>query len=206
MNLGQTRSDKQTKRKARKLQSAKSEPSFKQINRPAKATKPVLKVKLHKAEIPWKMYRKRTSTDESTELIRKVTGLLNKLTSNNFDKLAKQFADLNIDTVDKLVKLVELIFNRIIDELTFLKMEFELEYAARLCSVYTKLCNHLINIQVQGEGDNQIKFLDLLSERLVEYRERDQHIGTSERDQQLETGICCLIRNVVELRNNGWTK
>ncbi len=48
-------------------------------------------------------------TEESQQLYHKFQGILNKLTFKNFDVLAMQARQLDINTVDELMKIVDML-------------------------------------------------------------------------------------------------
>ncbi|XP_023168986.2 eukaryotic translation initiation factor 4 gamma 1 isoform X3 [Drosophila hydei] len=67
------------------------------------------------------------STHEKDELVRKVRGILNKLTPERFDTLVEEIIKLKIDTPDKMNEVIVLVFEKAIDE-----PNFSVSYA-RLC-------------------------------------------------------------------------
>ena len=78
-------------------------------------------IELHKTENAWKpgvMDRTTGAPNEDQdplkELERQVRSILNKLTPQKFDKLVKQFKELEIDSEVKLNKSIELIFEKVI--------------------------------------------------------------------------------------------
>lgn len=58
-------------------------------------------------------------TDPSQELFRKVRSILNKLTPQKFNQLMKQVTDLTIDTEERLKGVIDLVFEKAIDEPSF---------------------------------------------------------------------------------------
>ncbi|XP_067614696.1 eukaryotic translation initiation factor 4 gamma 3-like isoform X1 [Eurosta solidaginis] len=64
---------------------------------------------------------------EKEELIRRVRGILNKLTPDKFDTLVEEIIKLKIDTPDKMEEVMVLVFEKAIDE-----PSFSVSYA-RLC-------------------------------------------------------------------------
>lgn len=127
-------------------------------------------VKLNKSENAWtqafKGKKKAANFQETTEgLIARARGMLNKLTPQNFDKLSKDFCDLAIDTEDKLKKMIELIFDKAVDEPAF-------------CEQYAMLCKIMSSISVKVSEDNKekiIKFNTLLLERCQTCFEKDKY-------------------------------
>uniref|UniRef100_W8BQA9 Eukaryotic translation initiation factor 4 gamma 1 n=1 Tax=Ceratitis capitata TaxID=7213 RepID=W8BQA9_CERCA len=67
------------------------------------------------------------SRQEKEELIRRVRGILNKLTPEKFDTLVEEIIKLKIDTPDKMEDVMVLVFEKAIDE-----PNFSVSYA-RLC-------------------------------------------------------------------------
>ncbi|EDV45221.2 eukaryotic translation initiation factor 4 gamma 1 isoform X1 [Drosophila erecta] len=67
------------------------------------------------------------SAHEKNELVRRVRGILNKLTPERFDTLVEEIIKLKIDTPDKVDEVIVLVFEKAIDE-----PNFSVSYA-RLC-------------------------------------------------------------------------
>lgn len=67
------------------------------------------------------------STQEKDELVRRVRGILNKLTPERFDTLVEEIIQLKIDTPEKMDEVIVLVFEKAIDE-----PNFSVSYA-RLC-------------------------------------------------------------------------
>lgn len=82
-------------------------------------------VQLKKAENAWKPGMKREELPEdpetvkTQELFRKVRSILNKLTPQKFNQLMKQVTDLTIDTEERLKGVIDLVFEKAIDEPSF---------------------------------------------------------------------------------------
>lgn len=99
-------------------------------------------VKLHETENAWKPTRlnasqKTMSEDDKTEeLYRKFRGVLNKLTPQKFETLISQVKDLTIDTKDRLQGVINLVFDKAIDEPNF-------------SHGYALMCKQLSQIQVR---------------------------------------------------------
>lgn len=97
-------------------------------------------VKLHRAKNAWKpsvMIQKTTNeNDEITELFRQVRSILNKLTIQNFDVMLNHFKSLQIDTATKLDGVIDLVFDKAVNE-----PHFSIEYA--------RFCKHLSNCSEQ---------------------------------------------------------
>ncbi|XP_075881122.1 eukaryotic translation initiation factor 4 gamma 3 isoform X2 [Nelusetta ayraudi] len=82
-------------------------------------------VQLKKSENAWKPGLKREGAAEdpenqkTQELFRKVRSILNKLTPQKFNQLMKQVTDLTIDTEERLKGVIDLVFEKAIDEPSF---------------------------------------------------------------------------------------
>lgn len=98
-------------------------------------------VKLHEAENAWKPARfnigqAMTEDEKKTEeLYRKVRGVLNKLTPQKFDTLISQVKELTIDTKDRLQGVIDLVFEKAVDEPNF-------------SNGYALMCKQLAQMQV----------------------------------------------------------
>lgn len=109
-------------------------------------------VKLHEVENAWRPARfikGETATDEdrkTEELYKKVRGILNKLTPQKFDTLLDQIKSLQIVNSDRLQGVIDLVFDKAVDE-----PNFSVAYA-RMCkelalmgvSHYYFVCNCLL--------------------------------------------------------------
>lgn len=100
-------------------------------------------VKLNEADNAWRprvlLKSNETQVDpeqkaqrEKEELIRRVRGILNKLTPEKFEPLVEEIMKLKIDTIDKMEAVMILVFEKAIDE-----PNFSVSYAS--------LCHRLIN-------------------------------------------------------------
>ncbi|XP_076003211.1 eukaryotic translation initiation factor 4 gamma 3-like [Genypterus blacodes] len=82
-------------------------------------------VQLKKSENAWKPGLKRAGPSEdpgilnTQELFRKVRSILNKLTPQKFNQLMKQVTDLTIDTEERLKGVIDLVFEKALDEPSF---------------------------------------------------------------------------------------
>lgn len=98
-------------------------------------------VKLHEAENAWKPARfavGETATDEdrkTEQLYKKVRGILNKLTPQKFDTLLGKIKDLQIDNPDRLQGVIDLVFDKAVDEPNF-------------SVAYAKMCKELALMHV----------------------------------------------------------
>lgn len=100
-------------------------------------------VKLHEAENAWRPARLNkgeipTDEDKKTEeLYKKVRGVLNKLTPQKFETLLSQIKSLHIDTVERLQGVIDLVFEKAVDEPNF-------------SVAYALMCKELALMQVSG--------------------------------------------------------
>ncbi|KAG8175493.1 hypothetical protein JTE90_025507 [Oedothorax gibbosus] len=126
-------------------------------------------IKLHESENAWKPLNKLSLSDiaadelEKEKLKRSVQGVLNKLTPQKFETLLAQLKGLNIDTEEKLNVVIDLIFEKAVDEPNF--------------SVpYANLCKHLamIKVPVADQGGGQVNFRKLLLTKCQKEFEQDR--------------------------------
>ena len=92
-------------------------------------------------------------SDPIAEISRKAGSILNKIYPHNFDNLVKQFNELPIDNEDKLRHVVEIGFEKAVDE-----PGFTVTYA-RMCEVLQKKC------VIANNSDQPINFRKLLLSR-----------------------------------------
>lgn len=78
-------------------------------------------MQLKEAENAWKpsFLQKSQPNADTTELYKQVRSILNKLTAQNFGVLSEQFQNLQIDTKEKLVEVINLVFNKAVNEPDF---------------------------------------------------------------------------------------
>ncbi|CAH1972490.1 unnamed protein product [Acanthoscelides obtectus] len=82
-------------------------------------------VKLHEVENAWRparLVKGEAASDEdkkTAELYRRVRGVLNKLTPQKFDTLLSQIKGLKIDTAERLQGVIDLVFEKAVDEPNF---------------------------------------------------------------------------------------
>ncbi|GAA0144702.1 translation initiation factor [Lithospermum erythrorhizon] len=86
---------------------------------------------LTKAEVPWSLARRgRGSLSNKDRVLRRVKGILNKLTLENFDLLERKLIYSGITTADILMGVVSLVFDKAVMEPIF-------------CPMYAQLCADL---------------------------------------------------------------
>ncbi|XP_039611651.1 eukaryotic translation initiation factor 4 gamma 3-like isoform X4 [Polypterus senegalus] len=126
-------------------------------------------VQLKKAENAWKPTLKREGPVEdlegikTQELFRKVRSILNKLTPQMFNQLMKQVADLTIDTEERLKGVIDLVFEKAIDEPSF-------------SVAYANMCRCLATLKVQmtDKPNSTVNFRKLLLNRCQKEFEKDK--------------------------------
>ncbi|KAF5287745.1 hypothetical protein FQA39_LY15765 [Lamprigera yunnana] len=148
-------------------------------------------VKLHESENAWKPARcvaSATMTEDekkTEELYKKVRGVLNKLTPQKFNTLLDQIRNFNIDTTERLQGVIDLVFEKAVDE-----PNFSVAYAA--------LCGQLALMQVPAPGSNNkdgqqdfVNFRKLLITRCQLEFEKNS-IDETERNSKLKEVEECI--------------
>ncbi|NXJ71481.1 IF4G3 factor, partial [Rostratula benghalensis] len=126
-------------------------------------------VHLKKAENAWKPSLKRESQAEdpenvkTQELFRKVRSILNKLTPQMFNQLMKQVTDLTVDTEERLKGVIDLVFEKAIDEPSF-------------SVAYANMCRCLVTLKVPmaDKPGSTVNFRKLLLNRCQKEFEKDK--------------------------------
>uniref|UniRef100_A0AAY4EAD8 Eukaryotic translation initiation factor 4 gamma, 3a n=1 Tax=Denticeps clupeoides TaxID=299321 RepID=A0AAY4EAD8_9TELE len=126
-------------------------------------------VQLKKSENAWKPGLKREGpTDDpdslkTQDLFRKVRSILNKLTPQMFNQLMKQVAELTIDTEERLKGVIDLVFEKAIDEPSF-------------SVAYGNMCRCLATLKVPmaDKPNTTVNFRKLLLNRCQKEFERDK--------------------------------
>uniref|UniRef100_A0A5F8GK39 Eukaryotic translation initiation factor 4 gamma 1 n=1 Tax=Monodelphis domestica TaxID=13616 RepID=A0A5F8GK39_MONDO len=112
-------------------------------------------VKLNKAEKAWKPSSKRGPTEKdrgeedadgskTQDLFRRVRSILNKLTPQMFQQLMKQVKQLAIDTEERLIGVIDLIFEKAISEPNF-------------SVAYANMCRCLMGVSAAAEERGRLK-------------------------------------------------
>ncbi|KAL3283568.1 hypothetical protein HHI36_006707 [Cryptolaemus montrouzieri] len=117
-------------------------------------------IKLHESENAWKPGR--LAKADTRRFVQKVRGVLNKLTPQKFDTLLKQIKSLNVDTMDRLQGVINLIFEKALDEPNF-------------SVAYAKMCRELsddMKCPSGAETDPKVNFRKLLINRCQEEFEK----------------------------------
>uniref|UniRef100_A0A6N2LPG3 MI domain-containing protein n=1 Tax=Salix viminalis TaxID=40686 RepID=A0A6N2LPG3_SALVM len=114
---------------------------------------------MHKAE---KKYEVGKVVDEEAAKQRKLKGILNKLTPQNFEKLFEQVKAVNIDNVVTLTGVISQIFDKALTEPTF-------------CEMYANFCFHLAaELPELTKDDEKVTFKRLLLNKCQEEFERGE--------------------------------
>ncbi|XP_066251122.1 eukaryotic translation initiation factor 4 gamma 3-like isoform X2 [Euwallacea similis] len=154
-------------------------------------------IKLHESENAWKPARfikgeGMTDEEKKTEVLyKKVRSVLNKLTPQKFETLVNQVRELQIDTKERLQGVIDLVFEKAIDEPNF-------------SSAYANMCKEIQNMQVSITGtagdDKKLAFRTLLVMRCQMEFEK-QSVDESERNNKLkEIEECTDAEKKKELR------
>ncbi|XP_053285581.1 eukaryotic translation initiation factor 4 gamma 3-like [Pleuronectes platessa] len=126
-------------------------------------------VQLKKSENAWKPGMKRESlpaepeSNKTQDLFKKVRSILNKLTPEKFSQLVKQVWDLTIDTEERLKGVIDLVFEKAIDEPSF-------------SVAYGNMCRCLatLKVPITDAPNNTVNFQKLLLSRCQKEFERDK--------------------------------
>lgn len=125
-------------------------------------------VKLSEAENAWKpsflQPNQTNDKDQAAELYKQVRSILNKLTAQNFPILSEQFQKLQIDTKVKLVEVINLVFNKAVNEPNF-------------SEGYAKLSQYLSHCskQIDSSSDERAYFKrTLINKCQIEF---EQHVA-----------------------------
>ena len=115
---------------------------------------------------------------ETQELLKKIRGILNKLTPQKYEDLLKQIIGLKIDTEDRLKRVLDLIFEKAVDEPAF-------------CIQYANLCKHLSNVfkvtKVNEENTaEEVKFHKLLISKCQKEFETEIYASITDLKQRQE--------------------
>ncbi|KAK9706310.1 hypothetical protein RND81_07G115900 [Saponaria officinalis] len=114
---------------------------------------------MHKAE---RKYEVGKVTDEEQAKQRKLKGILNKLTPQNFERLFEQVKEVNIDNDITLTGVISQIFDKALTEPTF-------------CEMYANFCQHLASeLPDLSVNNEKITFRRLLLNKCQEEFERGE--------------------------------
>lgn len=135
-------------------------------------------VKLNETTNAWKPARMRATTMEedeiaTQELYKTFRSVLNKLTPQKFDTLIAKVRKLNIDTKERLIGVINLVFEKAIDEPNF-------------SVAYALMCRELEQINVPDDKeDKAVNFRSLIVGRCQSEFEKDDNT-TNERKKEID--------------------
>ncbi|XP_057324765.1 eukaryotic translation initiation factor 4 gamma 3-like [Microplitis mediator] len=154
-------------------------------------------IKLHESINAWKptplKNNKTAEDDEKTQLLyKKFRSILNKLTPEKFDKLVGQVRELEIDTQEKLQGVINLVFDKAIDEPNFAR-------------AYVMMCSELALMKVDVSTDettscNNINFRKLLITRCQKEFEKNKTDETKRVEKLKEIEECTDADKKKELK------
>ncbi|XP_067873635.1 eukaryotic translation initiation factor 4 gamma 3-like isoform X3 [Heterodontus francisci] len=126
-------------------------------------------IQLKKSENAWKPILKRDDVSDDSdvqktqELFRRVRSILNKLTPQMFQQLMKQVQELTIDTEERLKGVIDLVFEKAIDE-----PNFSVAYA-NMCR-----CLTMLKVPMSDKPGASVNFRKLLLNRCQKEFEKDK--------------------------------
>ncbi|KAI3977710.1 hypothetical protein MKX01_009595 [Papaver californicum] len=140
---------------------------------------------LSKAELPWMSTVRKENLSYDECVLRKVKGILNKLTVEKYKLLRSQLIRSGITTPYLLRQVASLIYNRAVTEPTFCPLY------AFLCS---ELCQYLPSFPPDEPGGKEVRFMRILMKYCQEAFEGEnmmaaeirQHIMAGASDQDFE--------------------
>ncbi|CAH1774611.1 unnamed protein product [Owenia fusiformis] len=138
-------------------------------------------IKLHHAESAWKPTHSAPAAEETNvneELYKKTRGILNKLTPQKFKTLVAQIMELEIDTETKLRNVIDLIFDKALDE-----PGFSVAYA-NMCKCLQPLKVPAENPTKEGEKATFRKLLITRCQR--EFEKEKENANSEEREKKIQ--------------------
>lgn len=141
-------------------------------------------IKLRETENAWKPARmtvnaKMTEDEVKTnELYKKVRGVLNKLTPEKFEKLVGQVRELPIDNTERLQGVIDLVFEKAVDEPNF-------------SVAYAYMCKELALIEVPTKDQSeQVNFRKLIITRCQMEFEKNSQDEKAQNQKMKEVEEC----------------
>lgn len=142
-------------------------------------------VKLHESENAWKPARQnpnvvKTDDDRKTDdLYKKVRGVLNKLTPQKFSTLLNQIKTLPIDTTERLQGVIDLVFEKAVNEPNF-------------SVAYALMCRELalMQVPVSAESKEFVNFRKLLVTRCQMEFEKNSSEESNRNVRLVEISAC----------------
>ncbi|KAG8037851.1 hypothetical protein G9C98_006062 [Cotesia typhae] len=150
-------------------------------------------IKLRESTNAWKptLLKKKTGAqveEETQVLYKKVRSVLNKLTPEKFDKLVGQVRALEIDSQDKLQGVINLVFNKAIDEPNFTVAYVLMCKELALMKVNTQ--NEKNSSQENGNSAAKVNFRKLLITRCQVEFEKNKTNETQRTEKVKEIEGC----------------
>lgn len=111
-------------------------------------------IKLKTAEARWTPHSalKASAIDQDVLVLKKAQGILNKLSTRNFDRLSKQLLDTGLTSEARIKAVTSMVFQKALDEEFF-------------SSMYANLCKQLMDLAGGPSATRKSAFnTDLLSE------------------------------------------
>ncbi|XP_011502428.1 PREDICTED: eukaryotic translation initiation factor 4 gamma 3-like [Ceratosolen solmsi marchali] len=154
-------------------------------------------VKLRETENAWKPRRlvQGSVSEEQTKteaLYKRVRSVLNKLTPQKFSTLVNQVRELEIDTQEKLQGVIDLVFEKAVDEPNF-------------SVAYALMCKELSNMQVAGadsEDCTVANFRKLILTRCQSEFEKNTLDENARNEKLKEVDECADLERKKELQMN----
>ncbi|XP_068598109.1 eukaryotic translation initiation factor 4 gamma 3 [Brachionichthys hirsutus] len=157
-------------------------------------------VQLQKSDNAWKPGMKREGPTEDSDsektqvLFRKVRSILNKLTPQKFNQLINQVTDLTIDTEERLKGVIDLVFEKAIDE-----PSFSVAYG-NMCR-----CLAMLKVPMADKPNATVNFRKLLLNRCQKEFEKDKvdDVVFEKKQKELEAAVSVTERDRLqeELQN-----
>lgn len=134
-------------------------------------------VELKTASNPWRPAKEADAKVPQDELEiqilkKKFRGILNKLTPQNFDSLAKLVIELTIDTESKLEQVIDIVFAKALAEPEF-------------CELYGSMCSLLKKKTIETIGSDKANFGNTLLKRCQNQFIADVYAGLNVDERQL---------------------
>ncbi|KAJ8971141.1 hypothetical protein NQ314_000873 [Rhamnusium bicolor] len=146
-------------------------------------------VKLHSTKNAWRPARLNkgefaTDDDKKTEeLYKKVRGVLNKLTPQKFETLLSQIKSLHIDTAERLQGVIDLVFEKAVDEPNF-------------SVAYANMCSELALMQTRSGRNEKLQEIENCADP---EKRKDLGFELDEYDRRLRMKSVGNIRFIGEL-------
>ncbi|XP_072174929.1 eukaryotic translation initiation factor 4 gamma 1-like [Diadema setosum] len=141
---------------------------------------PAVETKLNTTEKAWKPVHKREEArggeeDKTDELFRNFKSILNKLTPQRFTKLVEQAQKLPIDTEERLIGVISLVFEKAISEPSF-------------STAYAHMCQRLSQLKVPStqKPNTFVQFRPILLHNCQQEFQKESQTEEIERERRKE--------------------